>query len=49
MQRPFTKRLDTRRLKIISRDTEKTLCEGATGVAQFGYEGLWFAKKLGQK
>ena len=33
----------------MSQDNKKTLSEDATGLAQFVYEGMEFAKKLGQK
>jgi len=38
VQRSFTKRLGTRRLKIMSQDNKKTLSEEATGLAQFVFE-----------
>ena len=49
VQRPFTKRQNARRLKIMSRENKKTPSEDAFGLAQFVLEGLGVAEKLGQK
>ena len=44
VQRPFTKRLNARRLNIMSRENKKTPSEDVPGLAQFVSEGLRFAE-----